>query len=353
MKEGEKPEVLALMKASFEPSLESIFYIHPESTLVAEYEGNLVAGINLDIYTVNRKIKIGYIGWLYTDINHRQQGLAGRLVEQAVTFLTDQHCTDVCACVEGDNPSSFKQLSQRGFTILSLGNQLHLFGFGIRKVYSHASRFFDMGYFLWHYPLAPADRKPLRKSAIPPFVVTLFLNTILWAFCLKGWNILSLLGLKLGPQVDSLPVQLVFLPALFLCIRTMAMEISAKVQKIETEYKGWDTAWITALLTTFLFGFPFPVPGNVYIKGTTWSLRTMQKKLTLMASTSQFALAVTCLFFAKSVALWYGLLLLTLDTLFFFYPFCGFNAQRLFKGGPATKASSLALLLVVFLFVLV
>jgi hypothetical protein len=210
-----------------------------------------------------------------------------------------------------------------------------------------------MGYFLWHYPLAPADRKPLRKSAIPPFVVTLFLNTILWAFCLKGWNILSLLGLKLGPQVDSLPVQLVFLPALFLCIRTMAMEISAKAQRIDTEYKGWDTAWITALLTTFLFGFPFPVPGNVYIRGTTWSLPSMQGKLTLMARTSQLALALSCLFFAKNVAIWFVLPLLTLDTLFFFYPFCGFNAQRLFKGGLATKASSLALLLVVFLFVLV
>jgi GNAT superfamily N-acetyltransferase len=353
MKEGEKPEILALMKASFEPSLESIFYIHPESTLVAEYEKTLVAGINLDIYTVNRKTKIGYIGWLYTDKDHRKKGLAGRLVEQAVTFLADQGCTDLCACVEGDNPSSFKQLSKRGFSILSLRNQLHLFGFGILKVYSHASRFFDMGYFLWHYPLAPENRKPLRENVMPPFAVTLFINTILWTACLKGWNVLHLLGLGIGTKMESIPLKMLFFPAFFLGIRTLAMGLSAKAQKIETEYKGWDTAWITALLTTFLFGFPFPVPGNLYVKGTTWSLRPMQKKLTLMARASNLALAVACLVLAQSVALWYGLSLLTLDTLFFFYPFCGFNAHRLFKGGLATKATSLALLLVVFLFVLV
>src|SRR5690606_26984807 len=47
-------EAKHLMRSVFEPSLESIFYLHPESTLVALYENKVVAGINLDIYQVNK-----------------------------------------------------------------------------------------------------------------------------------------------------------------------------------------------------------------------------------------------------------------------------------------------------------
>ncbi|AEV29663.1 acetyltransferase [Sphaerochaeta pleomorpha str. Grapes] len=366
LQDGEEPELLALMRATFEPSMEKIFYIHPASTLVAEYDGQLVAGINLDIYPVNKNTKMGYIGWLYTASSHRGNGLAGKLIEQALPFLKEQGCTDVCACVEGDNPSSFKQLVRQGFSILSLKEQVQLFRFGILKVYRHASRFFDMGYFLYHYCLADPSETLSEQTPAKAFALTLLGNTVLWVVCLKGWNLLHLVGMFTGnpqwasgltegfngPLVGGLPVVLLLVPPLFLIIRTLAMELSAKIQKIDLVYKGWDTAWITAFLSSFLIGFPFPVPGNLYIEGNDWDTKTMQPKLTMLARTSQLAIGIGCLFFADSFALRYPLTLLALDTLFFFYPFCGFNARRLHFGGPATKTSSLALLLAVSLFVL-
>ena len=366
LQDGEEPELLTLMKASFEPSMEKIFYIHPTSTFVAEYEGKLVAGINLDIYPVNKQTKMGYIGWLYTACNHRGNGLAGRLIAYALPFLREQGCTDVCACIEGDNPSSFKQLARQGFSILSLKEQIHLFRFGILKVYKHASRFFDMGYFLYHYSLASSGQAIPEQTPAQAFCLTLLGNTALWVVCLKGWNLMHLVGtmtgnpqwasgLKegfIGPRLGGLPVALLLVPSLFLLIRTLAMEVSAKVQKIDLVYKGWDTAWLTAFLFSFLIGFPFPVPGNLYIEGNDWNVKTMQPKLTMMARTSQLAIGIGCLFFSGSYAIRYPLALLVLDTLFFFYPFCGFNARRLYFGGPATKAGSLALLLAVSLFVL-
>jgi GNAT superfamily N-acetyltransferase len=356
LQDGEEQELLTLMKASFEPSMEKIFYIHPESTLVAEYKGKLVAGINLDIYPVNRNTKMGYIGWLYTDCKHRGKGLAGKLIDHAILFFREIGCTDLCACIEGDNPSSFKQLAKRGFSILTLKKQLKLFRFGIFRVYNHASRFFDMGYFLWHYPLTGPRKENTEQSPAKAFALTLLGNTALWIVCLKGWNLLHLLGTVAnhplwakglnqgmpGIRIGGLPVAIILVPSLFLVIRTMAMEISAKIQKVDLAYKGWDTAWITAVLSSFLIGFPFPVPGNLYIRGNDWKLPVMQAKLTMIARASQLGIAIACLFFSNSFVLRYPLALLVLDTVFFFYPFCGFNARRLHNGGPATKTRSYA-----------
>ncbi|WP_320129032.1 GNAT family N-acetyltransferase [uncultured Sphaerochaeta sp.] len=353
----EEPELLRLMKDCFEPSLEKIFSIHPESTFIALQGDTPVAGINLDIFQVNKTIRMGYISWLYTQAEHRGKGLAGKLLSRAMEFLQEQGCTDVCACIEGDNPASFKQLVRQGFAILPGKGQLALFRFGIYKVYKHASRFFDMGYFLYHYSFFNNKRERPVQTPSKALGVTLLGNTLLWFACLKGWNLLHLFGLKTnhslwGMGKPDFALSLLLVPALFLGIRTLAMELSAKVQKIEVEYRSWDTAWILAFLTSFLIGIPFPVPGNLYIKGNDWDLGQMQPKLTMMARSSQLAIGIACLFFSHDFALRYILPLLFLDSLFFFYPFCGFNAKRIHTGSLPARTSSLALLLAVSLFVL-
>jgi GNAT superfamily N-acetyltransferase len=343
------------MRSAFEPSLESIFYLHPESTLVALYGKKVIAGINLDIYQVNKHIKMGYIGWLYTDENHRGQQLAGKLIDEAKTFLKNEGCTEISACVEGDNPASFKQLTTRGFSILGLAEQLKLFKLGTFKVYHHASRFFDMGYFLYHKRLTGANEKPASTNLMA-FVLTVIGNTFLFFACLKGLNILSLFGFSFDQATFSTLERnqrflLLLAPALFLATRTVSMLISAQIQGKPVVYRAWDTAWITALLLTFLIGIPFPVPGNLYIKGDTWKLEREKDTLALMARSGQLALALTCLFFTQNKALWFGLPLLILDTLFFFYPFCGFNARRIQRGGKASRITSFAVLIAVIVFV--
>ncbi len=402
IREDQITEAQSLMSRCFEPKLASIFYLHPESTLVATYQNRVVSGINLDVYQVNRQVKMGYIGWLYTDDEHRGNGLAGRLLDEAIIFLKKQGCTSLAACVEGDNPASFKQLEKRGFSILGLKDQLKLFRLGTAKVYHHASRFFDMGYFLWHKSLTEQTFKA-AKTGMAALLPTLLGNTLLFFFCLKGWNLLTLAGLHpIKEPFSSLTtahkILMLSFPSLFLLARTGAMALFASLEKKhgkdqnrndqhaknnrnekgnnpvqesmgpkndrethtkgDTEkkslvYRSWDTAWILAIILTFSVGFPFPVPGNLYSKGSDWNLKDEQKKLARMAIGGQAAVILVCLFAPQGIPLLFGLALLALDGFFFSYPFCGFNASRIKRMGAKTYGLSLAITLAVMLLLLV
>ena len=395
-------ETQALMNRCFDAKLASIFYLHPESTLVVTYQNQVVAGINLDVYQVNKCVKMGYIGWLYTDKDHRGNALAGKLLDEAISFLKEEGCTSLSACVEGDNPASFKQLANRGFTILALKDQIQLFKLGTAKVYHYASRFFDMGYFLWHKSLTGQSIKK-ASVGLKALLFTLLGNTLLFFSCMMGWNLLNLAGfhpfessffisfssLSLPQKTFSLAI-----PSLFLLARTGAMfvltmreqgkeahreqplqemperdlkneilkkelarEETRKQEKPIQEkgkkvlYRGWDTAWILAILLTFTMGFPFPVPGNLYIKGLDWKLGKEQLLLARMGIAGQVAVALICLFAPKGIPLLFGLELLALDGFFFFYPFCGFNASRIKRMGAKTYGLSLAITLVLLLMI--
>jgi hypothetical protein len=100
-------------------------------------------------------------------------------------------------------------------------------------------------------------------------------------------------------------------------------------------------------------GFPFPVSGNLYIKGTDWKLKEEQHLLSRMAIAGQAAVILICLFAPKGIPLLFGLALLALDGFFFFYPFCGFNASRLKRIGAKTYGLYLAITLAVMLVLLV
>ncbi len=359
IREEQIGEAKTLMGRCFDAKYASIFYLHPQSTLVATYDNKVVAGINLDIYRVNKQVQMGYIGWLYTDDAHRGNGLAGKLLACAITFLRESGCTSLSACVEGDNVASFKQLAEQGFSIIGLWQQLKLFKGGTAKVYHHASRFFDMGYFLWHKSLAE-ESIPEASSGSKALLTTLLGNTLLFFFCLKGWNLLNLVGLHpldIAYTSLSLGQQILLLasPGLFLLARTAAMTLPVLRDNREREmvYRGWDTAWILAILLTFTVGFPFPVPGNLYIKGNDWKLEKEKTLLARMAIAAQAAILLVALFVPRGLALLFALALLALDGAFFFYPFCGFNASRIKRIGTKTYLFSLAITLAVALLLLV
>ena len=341
MEEGQREETLALMAASFDKSLSPIFFLHTPTTLVVTHEGRVVAGLNLDVFAVNKKITMGYLGWLYTDSGHRGKGLAGMLLRAAIPFLQALGCTDMAGCVEGDNPASFKQLAREGFAPLPLGGQVKRFGSGLPRVWAHASRFFDMGYFLWHKSLDGSVQKP-HPSGVRALVTTIAANMLLTLPIILGWNIPALLGVPLVQNPTLLPLALL----LTITARTAVMLLVAKRDGI---YLGWDTAYLTALLAPLLLGLPFPAVGNVYIKGSDWSLQEKTPLLKRMSTRSNTALAL--LFFLMPNA--YTLITLLCDTLLFFYPFSGFNASRAKRGGWRPWLFSLALLLACIIYLLV
>jgi len=343
MKEEQQSEVEALMAASFEKSLASIFFLHPPTTLVVTYEERVVAGLNLDVFQVNKRVKMGYLGWLYTAREHRGKGLAGLLLEAAIPFLRDLGCTDMAGCIEGDNPASFKQLERSGFCRMSLGGQIKRFGVGLFKLYHHASRFFDMGYFLWHRSLDGSAQKPHPEGG-KALAITVAANLLLTLPIALGWNIPAYLGLSLVKDKRALVWGVIF----SIIVRTASQAAVAHRAKVKVVYLGWDTAYLAALLAPLLFGLPFPAPGNVYIKGSAWSLEDEAGLLARMALVSNTVLSLLVVLIPNA----YTFLLLIVDTLFFFYPFCGFNASRVKRGGRRARLLSLLLLLACSIFLL-
>ena len=341
MKEEQRSEVEALMAASFEKSLASIFFLHTPTTLVVTCEERVVAGLNLDVFQVNTRVRMGYLGWLYTAQDHRGKGLAGLLLEAAIPFLRDLGCTDMAGCVEGDNPASFKQLERAGFSRMSLGEQIKRFGGGLFKVYRHASRFFDMGYFLWHRSLDGSEQKPHPEGG-RALAITLAANLVLALPIALGWNLPTLLGFSVVKSNSALIWGII----LSVLARSASQAVVAKRAKVV--YLGWDTAYLAALLAPLLFGVPFPAPGNVYLKGSDWSVQDEGALLARMALVSNCILALLVVLIPNA----YTLLLLILDTLFFFYPFCGFNSSRVKRGGRWARLLSLLLLLACSIFLL-
>lgn len=318
IREAEIARAYEIMRGSFPKSYQSIFYLYPESTLVALENGEVIGGINLDIY--NAAIKVGYIGWLYVDTSARGKGVGELLVDKAIKFLeNDKKVDEILLCIEGDNPSSFKNFSRRGFEIMPLHRQLKLFRWNVLKVYKHASRFFDMGYFLWHKKRGEYKQsKSLNKSALSSLsalIVTIFFNTLLYSLTIAKFGLFS--------------YNTLLIPLLVLSIRTISLALVIRIFKTKAIFLSWDTSWLSSLISLFL-PFYFPSTGGVYIKGDEWSLQDKSKTLGI-ASIATVALEALLLltFRANAAYLLFALPLFLLDTLFSFYPFCGFLASRI------------------------
>ena len=381
MLESETAAIRALMERTFEVYLRPIFYIHPESTLVAMAGERLLGGINLDIYHLRRgKLRMGYMGWLYISEEARGLGLGRKLVSAGLEFLQAAGCTDVAACVEGDNPSSFKQLAFQGFAPLSLYGQIERFGIGLPKVWKHASRFFDFGYFLWNKKLVTTseDTIPSAKQKSAPMdpswreQAKSLLTTGL--FALAMWVVLilrnSLVPLLTNTAI-AFPLRLLwlFFPLLAIAFRTLVMWLIAHQRKLPVVYAAWDTANVLGFLFPLVVGWPFPIPGNYYRRGTDWQLAKDAKTIGIIAlGTTVAEIAVLALLkislavlvptriggvatnqFASPPILFLSMLCIC-DTLLFFYPFCGFNASRIKRLSPWLTAALSALLLAVLVF---
>jgi hypothetical protein len=324
-------------------------------TFVVQSGSSIVGGIGVELLCFGKKGQIGYVGWLHAD----DRRMAGPLLDAAARWCKEQGCRDLCACIGTEELSLSAQFAEQGFGPLSLGGQAKRFGCRLPTLWHRTGRLTDLGHLLWHRDLMHDNDLPVLPSGPKSFLSTVAGNTLLWIACLRGWNLLHLVGLRTGhplwgagPGYEvTLPAILV--PAFFLLLRSLATELSAKVQELDIRFRGADGIWLTAFLVAFLTGFPFPVPGTFLPAGASGKQDGTKGKLAMLSRSSQLALGIGCLFFVRSFALRFALPLLAIDTLFFFRPFSGSNARRLLDGGSATISGSYALLLVVSFFVLV
>ena len=336
IQENETKEALALMAKCFPPSYSSIFFINPEHTFVAIDDGKIIGGMNIDLYEA--KVKMGYMGWLYVDENYRGSGIGQSLLDAAIAYLDDE-ADIICGCIEGDNPSSFKNLANRpGFSIMPLTKQFKVFGLKTFKVWKKASRFFDMGYFMWHKEAkknkCPKSLNPSFGKQALSFSLTVLFNTLFFALSLLLWK--------------SFTISSLAIPIFVLSIRTTIQAIVFRIRKVTPIYLGWDTAWLSSILSIAL-PFYFPTPGGVYPKGKDWNLRDMKDTLSLagLAMTIVEALLLLLGFFNRDF-ISFTLLLFISDSLLSFYPFCGFSASRIYRGKKKTSKIILRTLFILF-----
>jgi hypothetical protein len=168
-----------------------------------------------------------------------------------------------------------------------------------------------------------------------------------------------------------LPIRLLwlFFPLLAIGIRTLTMWLIARMVRLPVVYAAWDTANVLGFLFPLVLGWPFPIPGNYYRRGTDWQLEKDAKSLGIIAlgttlveisllAALKISLAVLLptsigggetYLLAKFPVLFLSMLCLG-DTLLFFYPFCGFNASRIKRLSPYLAAATCALLLAVIVF---
>jgi hypothetical protein len=147
------------------------------------------------------------------------------------------------------------------------------------------------------------------------------------------------------------------------------MGLVARTTGLPVVYTAWDTANVLGFLFPLVIGWPFPVPGNWYRRGTAWQLAKDAQKLGIIALTTTLVEiaslavlktswvqllqsrsgAVEISLHARSAMQFLSMLCLC-DTLLFFYPFCGFNASRIRRLSPWLTAATSMLLLVVIVF---
>ncbi len=351
--DDEEP-VRALAWRAFSP-LESLSFPRSPDALIAERGGELLGSVVLKTFGLpgsgqDGDRRGGVMLWLMVDPGARGLGVGGRLVDAALRSFEERGCQEVFACVEGYNSSSANLFAARGFTMLSLGEQLRRYGLlGTLLLWLRTSRLGgDVGHFLWARPgqLKPDD--PALQWWISVFASTLVL-------LLAGWR-----GSWLGGFGPTTILGALVIVVALCGLREGAMRLAARLQGLEVRHRAWESAFPLSIAIALALGMFLPVLGSIYPRQRTWRYRDLLPKLGPMA----FAGASAMLIFAWAAwalaqfggplsegAVWLraahtaGLMLAAFDVLLPFSLFTSFDGRRVWDWNrPAWGALAAAVL---------
>jgi ribosomal protein S18 acetylase RimI-like enzyme len=346
--------VKALAGRAFSP-LGSLSFPRSPDALIAERGGELLGSVVLKTFGLpgsgrDEDRRGGAMLWLMTDPGARGLGMGGRLVEAALRSFEERGCQEVFACVEGYNSSSANLFAARGFTILSLGEQLRRYGvLGSLLLWFRTSRLGgDVGHFLWARPGQLKPDNPAFQWWTGVFASALVL-------LLAGWR-----GGWLGGFGPTTILSAVVIVVALYGLREGAMRVAAHLQGLEVRHRAWESALLLSIAIALAFGVFLPVPGSVYPRQGCWRYRDLLPKLGPMA----FAGASVVLIFAwatwalaqfgeplSGAAVWLraahtaGLMLAAFDILLPFSLFSSFDGRRVWDWNrPAWGALAVAVL---------
>jgi N-acetylglutamate synthase-like GNAT family acetyltransferase len=335
MKPAERNEVRRLARQTFRNFFDRIFFDLTPDTLVAEQQGRLVGAAVMKRYVLGGR-QLGECAWLFTVPAVRGLGVGQQLVEASLASLAERDVELIYAMIEGNNSSSFKQLTNRGFQRLSPTTQLRLFGFRLPWFWLRSNMACAYGHFL--YGRAP-DLPPGFRGEHWLYMSGFHALQLALAFLWFG-------GYRLYPLA-------LLLVLLLVAARALAMLGTARLLGLPAEFRAWEAGSPLSLLIAFIGGF-WMLPGSVYPQGDQWRYRDEIQRLGIIS----FAGAVVVL-----LGLWSLVPLSSLDPRFWValppfsalaiidiaLPFLrGYNGARIWQWSRLALLFLLALLLAFF-----
>ena len=331
MRAEEKGTVRGIMKRSF-PLVQRWFFSFTPNVLVAEQNGRLEGAIVFKIIPFQRGRSGGLLCWAFTSPETRGSGIGQRLIEEGIRYLEDRGCDEILGCIEGNNTSSSKLLSTRGFRVLSPGEQFRRYGLRIIPVWIRIFHYIDIGHFIW---ARPGPTKP--DSATLQWLGSLTLNAVL---------LLVALGRKTG--FDNFNLLRFFFAPLILGVffggREVAMRITANRLRFPVRYRAWESAFPLSFFLALAFGWWLPIPGSVYPTTTNWRYREQISQLGPIALAGGLTILILSwgiwilpqafnLPFAIRDWVWLasiiGVVLALFDVAMPFFPFVSYNGRRI------------------------
>ena len=333
IREGEEAATKQVMRRAFSP-FTWLFFSWSKDVLVAEHEGRIVGGVVLKTFTLPKGRKVGFVYWVFTDPEARGLGAGQGLIEGALDFFAAQGCDEVSACVEGYNTSSSKLFATRGFSILSMGEQLRRYGWDILPYWWHSFHFMDVGHFLWAKPAAERPDSPLLQ----------------W---LGTWLVnVALLWLAIWRQGRFELADLWTIPLVILAVfgaRSLAMWLAAKAQGLAVRFRAWESSATLVAALALLFGGYFPFTGSFYPVEDRWRYRELLPKIGPMALAGTLASLLLAwgswaalrgrvapgMASLLSPLLEISRMLALLETVVAFFPLISFNGRRIWDWNRA------------------
>lgn len=337
IKEGEKKALKQIMNDAF-PFFMRLFFSFSKHTLVAEKNGKIVGGVILKIFMLQENVKAGLVSLIFCSPQHAGLGIGQSLSAAGLKTLEQNGCTQLFACVEGNNTSSSKLFSNSGFSRLSLFEQLKTYKLNNLRIWLNSFHFFDIGFFMW------------AKSTdnLPAYTANSSTSRSEWLFTLFSHVLILTVSLWRQGEADFLVLEniltLVATFAVFYGIRYGAMLSIAWYQKQQVEFKMWESGLVLSGLIAVLFGGFMAAPGSLYPVEKNWRYKDHIPQLGKMALVSSVCLIslIWCIglllnhnfivehwLHSLETAFLVGTGLLVVDVTLPFFPFSSFNGRRL------------------------
>jgi len=344
LRDDERGQLTRVMRRAF-GWLPSLFFDVGKAAFVYELDGEIVGGITLSSFRIDRRRVGGVVKWLFVLSEARGRGAASALVERAMAWFAEEGCSDVFTCVEGHNTNSSNRFARSGFRILSFYEQVKLYGMRLPLIWFRTFHWVDVGYFLW------ARRRDDAPDAVKeePTPDALSGAPRLPTAGVAGTTVtLVLLGLLMVWRMGQpLSLSNLWHPAVvvtgLLGLRLAAMALAARRLRLPVLYRPWETGLLLSAVIASANAGVFIAPGGLYPARRVWSYREWLPKLGPVACAGALALllagwglqAMRWMTASEEgralldLALFYTRAFVLFDVLLVFFPFTAFNGRRI------------------------